>query len=111
MRLGRTRRAREDVQHLDGVVVHIVGMNVPDAADVCVWLPVPIERIGAVVGRGGDGLRSITHRTGCRITVDAKPGGGARLAYAGRTHAVATLVGPRANVLMGLAQVMGMLGV
>ena len=39
-----------------------------------------MDRVGAVVGRGGDGLRAVTHRTGCRITVDARPGGGARLA-------------------------------
>ncbi len=83
----------------------------PDAADVCVQLPVPMERVGAIVGRGGDGLKAVAHRTGCRITVDAKPGGGPRMAYAGRTHAVAFLHGPKANVLMGLAQVLGMLGV
>ena len=88
-----------------------MSLSVPSCTDVCVTLPVPIDRIGAVVGRGGDGLRAVTHRTGCRITVNARPGGGARLAYAGRTHAVATLVGPEANVLMGLAQVLGMLGV
>ena len=88
-----------------------MGLDVPGAADVCVRLPVPMERVGAIVGRGGDGLRAVSHRTGCRIQVDARPGGGARLAYAGRTHAVATVSGPPANVLMGLAQVLGMLGV
>ncbi len=88
-----------------------MALRVPDSADVCVRLPVPMDRVGAVVGRGGDGLRAVAGRTGCRISVDAKAGGGPRLAYAGRTHAVATLVGPQANVLMGLAQVLGMLGV
>lgn len=88
-----------------------MALRVPDVSDVCVILPVPMERVGAVVGRGGEGLRAVTHRTGCRITVDARPGGGARLAYAGRAHAVAKLEGPQANVLMGLAQVLGMLGV
>ena len=53
--------------------------RVPDASDVCVQLPVPMERVGQVVGRGGDGLRAVAARTGCRITVDAKPDGGARL--------------------------------
>ena len=109
--MGAACRPGKDVQELRRVRRHIMSHRVPDASDVCVQLPVPMERVGQVVGRGGDGLRAVAARTGCRITVDAKPDGGARLAYAGRTHAVATLVGPQANVLMGLAQVLGMLGV
>ena len=84
---------------------------VPDAADVCVELPVPLDRVGAIVGRGGETLRILTERCGCRVRLNARDGGGPRLAFAGRVHAVATLEGPRANVLMGVAFALQTMGI
>ena len=63
------RAARADVQHLDGVVVQAVGMNVPDAADVCVWLPCRSNASGLSWGAAATAkVHHAPHSAGLRST-------------------------------------------
>ena len=73
----------------------------PNSDVVTVRVPVPIECVGLVVGRGGQALKRVSAQTGCAVRLDARCG--RRVATCGRLWVVAELTGPPTCVMLAQA--------